>query len=293
MFRLVKSEVKDLTPSLAQEFRELTPSPTERDLNPNRVKHLMEKATADPCQLVTFHWATARMGNQRWRMNGQHSSTMLCELNGNFPQGLKVHQDEYEVAKEEDLAQLFQQFDDRKSGRSSGDVAGAFQGLYEPVREVPKSSAKIAVDGVVWWRRSVEGISVPAGDKAYELFSETGLHSFIRWIGDTFSIKTPEMRKIQVVSAMYATFTANETGARTFWEQVSRGGVEYEDNAPATILDGWLKNISDKETKDPDLKLKPANYFQACIYAWNAFREEKTIKDIKFDTKKGFLRVIE
>lgn len=291
MFRLVKSEVKDLTLPLAQEFRDLTPSPTERELNPARVKHLAEKAEAG--QLVTFLWATAKLGNQRFRMNGQHSSTMLCDLNGKFPKGLKVHHDEYEVADEGDLAVLFRQFDDRKSGRTAGDVAGAYQGLFEPLRSVPKGAAKIAVDGVAWWRRNVEGIAVPAGDGVYELFGESGLHSFVRWVGDVFSIKTPELKRIQIVSAMYATFTANETGARTFWEQVARGGVEYEDNAPSTILDGWLKSIADKENRDAALKLKPANFYQACIYAWNAFREDKTIKDVKFDTKKGFSRVSE
>src|SRR5436309_15077267 len=48
-------------------------------------------------------------------MNGQHSSTMLSGLNGNFPKDLKVHLDTYEVDTPEALAILFRQFDDRKS----------------------------------------------------------------------------------------------------------------------------------------------------------------------------------
>ena len=50
-YRLVKSEVRDLTPELAQEFRDLDPSPTERELNPARLKHLKTKAEAG--QLVS------------------------------------------------------------------------------------------------------------------------------------------------------------------------------------------------------------------------------------------------
>jgi hypothetical protein len=34
---------------------------------------------------------------------------------------------------------------------------------------------------------------------------------------------------------------ANEKEAQKFWGQVARGGVEYDDTAPATILDAWLK----------------------------------------------------
>src|SRR5215472_13998382 len=142
-FKLVKSDVRELTPELAEEFRTLEASPTERELNPGRLKHLKMKAEAG--QLVTFHWSVARLGEKRLRMNGQHSSNMLCGLNGQFPKDLKVHIDEYEVPNKASLALLFRQFDDRKSNRSPSDVAGAYQGLYEELRDVPRGPAKMAV----------------------------------------------------------------------------------------------------------------------------------------------------
>ena len=73
-YRLVKAEIRDLTPELAEEFRNLDPSPTERELNPARIRHLKTKAEAG--QLVTFHWSVARLGDKRLRMNGQHSSNI-------------------------------------------------------------------------------------------------------------------------------------------------------------------------------------------------------------------------
>ena len=74
--RLVKADVRELTPQLAEEFRNLEPSPTERELNQARVNHLRMKAEAG--QLVTFHWSVAKLGDRKLRMNGQHSSNMLC-----------------------------------------------------------------------------------------------------------------------------------------------------------------------------------------------------------------------
>jgi hypothetical protein len=62
-YRLVKAEVRELTPELAEEFRNLEPSPTERELNPARMKHLKTKAEAS--QLVTFHWSVAKLGDKR------------------------------------------------------------------------------------------------------------------------------------------------------------------------------------------------------------------------------------
>ena len=61
MFTLAKSEVLPLTPDLARQFKEMDPSPTERDLNPARLKMLRDKA--DKGLLITFNWSTALLGD--------------------------------------------------------------------------------------------------------------------------------------------------------------------------------------------------------------------------------------
>lgn len=283
-FRLVKSEVKPLTLDVATAFRDLEPSPTERDLNPGRLKMLRDKAAAG--LLITFHWAKAKMGGKYLRVNGQHSSNVLAEMNGDFPTGLMVHLDEYEVDGPQGLANLFRQFDERKSGRSAADVAGAYQRLESALVDVQKPIGKLGVEGVNWYRRTVEGLPGLTGDEQYTLFNESRLHSFLRWLNEVFSIKTPELKRVPVVAAMHATFITNEGECRRFWDQVARGGAEYDDNAPTTVLDNWLKKAKEGEED----KLKPAQYYQGCIYAYNAYRESKSIKDIKCDTRKALLK---
>jgi hypothetical protein len=242
-FKLVKSEVIPLTPEFAREFRDLAPAPTERELNPNRVQHLRHKAEAG--HLITFMWSRVKLPDGQWmRANGQHSSAMLCELNGEFPEGLRVHLDEYQVDDMTGLAMLFRQFDDRKSGRSAGDVAGAYQNLYEGLRGVDRKSAKLAIDGVAYYRKLeaiAEGTNYKTGDDIYGLFDDASLHPYIHWIGEMFSVKTPELKKPQIVAAMYVTYTKNEPEARKFWASVARGGDDFaDDTAPATVLDRWL-----------------------------------------------------
>jgi hypothetical protein len=107
-------------------------------------------------------------------------------------------------------------------------------------------------------------------------------------VGEVFSIKTPELRRQTIVAAIYGTFDKNEAEARKFWREVSRGGVEFEDNHPTTVLDTFLKSIVEDKRKS---ELKPTNFYQASIYAWNAFREDKTITSVKYDTKKGLYAV--
>jgi hypothetical protein len=280
-FKLKHSVSLPLTKELAAEHRDLPASPTERELNPQRLKHLREKV--DHGVFIACHWATAELGGKKIRMNGQHSSTMLCELNGAFPSDLFAHIDHYEVADSDGLALLFRQFDDRKSSRSAADVAGAYQMIHAALHGVARPTAKLGVEGVQWYRRYVEGLPALPGDDVYTLFTHTGLHEFLIWLNEVLSIKTPELKRAQVVAAMYATFITSATDARKFWADVARGGDEYDDTAPASVLDRWLKRIKEGEIED----VQPAQFFQGSIYAWNALREAKTLKDIKSDTKKG------
>lgn len=292
-FKLQSAVTEALTQERAKEFSTMPASPTERPLDKNRVKFLREQIEGGLA--VTFHWSTAEVNGKTVRMNGQHSSAALCELTTPFPEGLIVHLDHYKVEGQDGEALLFRQFDSRKSGRGPADVSGAYQCLYPDIADVPRLAAKQSIEGVSWYRREVEGMpkeKAPSGDDVYSLFNEKPLHSFINWVGDVIGIKQPEMRRLQVASAMYGTFMANETVAREFWNAVARGGVEYEDDAPASVLSSWLLAAKRKELKAPP---KPAHFYQASIYAWNAHREGKALKNITvstFDKLKGLLEPI-
>jgi len=102
------------------------------------------------------------------------------------------------------------------------------------------------------------------------------------WLNEIFSIKTPELRRVPVVAAMYGTYLKNPDETRKFWSEVARGGDEYTDTAPSRVLDEWLKTA-----KEEKLELKPGEFFRGCIYAWNAARDDKQIKEIRYDLKKG------
>jgi len=286
-FRLIESQTIPLTRELAKQFHQMTPSPTERPLDPRRVRHLKEKAESG--LLVNFHWAKVKVGNQIVRMNGQHSSSMLTGLNGQFPEGLYVHMDEYEATDANGQALLFRQFDDRKSGRSPGDVAGAYQGLYKELADVPRPTAKMAIEGIAWYDIKVQGIPRPTGDDVYSMFRERIYDGFLHWVGEVLGLKQPEMKRVQLCSALYGTFTVNEAMAKEFWDHVARGGVEYEESHPASVLSRWLVDAKNREFKTPP---KPAHFYQAGIYAWNALREQKELKSMNIDKLKNMLEPI-
>lgn len=286
-FHLLKSESVPLTFELAREFKDMTPSPAERPLSDRRMKYLQERAENN--LLVNFNWITAELDGKTYRCNGNHSSNMLFQLNGKFPEGLYVHRDHYGVEDVNGLVALFRQIDDRRSSRGPGDVAGAFQGLSPELNDVSRPIAKVGVEAISWWARHVEGVSAVVGDDQYELLGDERCFNFLRWLDDTLSMKTPELRSVPCIAAMYASFDKNEVEARTFWHDVARGGIDFKEAAPATTLDLWLKGL--KEITDTKKKPKPGAVYQGCVYAWNAFRNETEIPGIRSDVKKGLSAV--
>ena len=282
MFYLLKSTTQPITRDLATQMAMMTPSHTERLFSEKRCKYLEDALAAGffvPCL-----WASAWLGGTQFRMNGHHSSTMLTKVPDPFPSGLIAHLDEYEVESPEDMVMLFRQFDARPSARSTSDVAGAYQYTYPELQDVPRDIAKRGIEGISWYKRSIEGIPTGSGDDRYQLFKQPVYHDFLHWLKGILDCKTPELKRVEVLAAIYATDFVNEEASRPFWEEVARGGRPYEEYHPTTVLDKWLKACKEGTCEDT---MKSSYHYQGCIYAWNAFREEKTIKEVRFNTSKG------
>lgn len=286
-FKLIKSETVPLTPALVAEMRALPPSPTERECNQKRVDFLRDRLRAG--LFHPPHWVKAQVNGTTYRANGQHSSMMLAGIDGSFPQGFSVHVDTFECLNIEALALLFRQYDARQSGRSPGDVAGAYQGLESALDEVPRYLGKLAVEGITWYRKNIARREVnPVGDDRYVTFHEADQHPFIQWFGGLFGGKMRHLTHQPIIGAMYATYNVDKDAADDFWREVVSGGKEYEETAPTSVLYDWYERIQDGEYPG----MKPKQLYQGAIYAWNALRDGKTeIRDIKSDIKKHLLQV--
>lgn len=284
-FTLVKSTTVPMTPELAGRFATMTPSPTERPLDEKRVKYL--RAKIDAGLAVSFQWAFAKYTDKKgqeflYRMNAQHSSTVLNGMNGTLPQGLFAHVDEFEVNSLEALALLFRQYDDRKSSRSVGDVCGAYMGLYPELNDVSRDIGKLGMQAITWFNNRVERLGVPGGDDQFSRFSDRSLWPFFHWLADINP--TAELKIIALVSAMHATFNIDKEGAETFWRQVADGGVEFETEAPSSALYNWMKASWDGTL---NARIKPDGFFQGAIFCWNAYRAGKPVANVRFEQVRG------
>jgi hypothetical protein len=280
IFTLNKSETLPLTRDLAEQMRDMEPSPTERLIDRKRIEYL--KVKAEDGMLVPFQWSKAKVNGNWLRMNGQHSSQMLCDLADEiFPDSMVVHLDEYLVDNRDGLATLFQQFDARRSSRSTVDVAGAYKGLHAQLKDIPLDIAKRGVDGVAYFYKNVQGLPAKGfvGDLKYRVFGREDLWPFLLWLPEIFTLKTPELKRNEIVAGMFATYEANEIACKDFWDKVQSGGDTTEANHPTTTLDAYYVKV--KTETDSKKKPRPHELYQSAILAWNAFRNDKTLATIK------------
>jgi hypothetical protein len=268
--------------ALAQTHQALPHSPTERELDGKRVDELVSRLRKG--LLLPCCWATVSFAGTTYRMNGQHSSHALLAASDEIPEQVVIHLDHFETDTPEGMGALFRQFDARFSARSKQDVAGAYQGLVPALAEVSRRTAKLGIDGIGWYRRSIEQLPVPSDDELYQHMLLETYHSFLRWLDHILSNKTRELERVPVIAAMYRTFIASESGAQEFWLEVAKGNLT-DDCDPRSVLSADLIRL--RERKSGGKSPAPAEYFAKCIKAWNAFRAGDKIRALTVNPKKG------
>ena len=187
------------------------------------------------------------------------------------------------------MARLFRQFDDRKSGRSALDVAGAYQGLHPEVAPVDRRIALQALKGIRVYMKRVEGAAVPSGDDLGQWYSRRDFDRFILFMG---KLCTPLnkaailMRCPEAVAVAYGTFDKAETRAKEFWYAVLKS--EYEQDSAAEALDRFLcARVDAKEDAHEKIKkLKPGQVFACCVKAWNAHLKGDSLRGLSHPINK-------
>lgn len=295
-FRIVKTETVQITRALAQQFSQQLDvnqfsdqkdiTLTDRKLKEARVRQLRQRYESG--LLVVFNWYTVRvvqLGNKQLRINGQHSSYMLASLPEPFPTGLIANIVHYEVDSQEDAILLFRQIDPEWSSRKSEDVAYIYQAQHTELRSLNSDHSKKICVGLVWFRGKIPpATKQPKGDDRFTLVNEDGLRPFFVWADNILDLKErPYLNPDPVIGAMYRTFTKNPEKANEFWELISRQGVAYEDEHPTTVLYKWLKLVRKDRVYTKANGIGKVQVYWGCLYAWNAHREEKQIKEMRWD----------
>ena len=119
-WKWLKTEVVPLTIELAECIAALPHFEGDRPWDTAQGRNRMNwlSRLVDEGKFYPPKWATVMFGGKLWRMNGGTSSHMLLQRNGTFPSHLMAVIDRFECYTLEGVADLFDQFDHRKSLRT-------------------------------------------------------------------------------------------------------------------------------------------------------------------------------
>lgn len=277
MIRQLGTKVVPLTRQLARDFVGMQASHVERPLRQKRLDFLRRELEAG-----NFHapkWAVAHVGSPfpvAVRVNGQHSSMVLAEANGHFPEGLSVVIDEFACDNNGDVAELFTRFDAPESMRSTREQFGALargtgllmQGLSEKNHEFITSAVLVAKGDFKAVRKFTPH------ERAAVLNAE---RDFIAFAAPFATGRTTKpTKRLSVLAAVYLTWLRAPKDAQTFWSDVL-SEADPDPNSPSRALARMLRKSTERTAS--------ADECARCIHAWNAFREGRKL--LKLISKNG------
>lgn len=264
-----------LTQKLAKEIDGLKRWDGERPLKEWRVAFL--KAKLDDGLFHTPVWAIAHLNGERYRNDGQHSSRMLANLTVNeFPKAKKALLLEFKVDCADDMADLFNQFNQRESVRSNGEIINAHAKTEPRISGIKPTWIEKATAGIMCWANEGRIRMLQTNERPKVMHENVEFVEFVHQF-----VKTRRLSKPGVIAAIYATYLKNDDEAHNFWAMV-RDETAAEPKHPSRIISNFLKeNELGSSTSRMSQKWTPRAVMVKCVHAWNAYRKnEKT--DLKY-----------
>lgn len=282
--KLLYDKKMQLTHKRANEIiTETTEFGGDRSLRSKHVKRL-----TDAMARGTFHWewvkiVLCRYNGNVYRMNGQHTCWARLNRPADEPSPCSVMM--YEAETEYDMRQLYASID-RNAPRTKSNVIDSYLAGTEEYGHVKRATLARLPQGYTLWKwETVEDRRNNDGDDvAFLLLSEdyklaTQVAAFL----DAFiNADTMFLFRAPVIAAMFATFHKAPTVAHSFWEAVASGiGFSSVDD-PRNRLGRFLqRNTLGGSPAGVKSTVAQEEMFQACINAWNAFRQDRTLKVLK------------
>jgi hypothetical protein len=282
MIREKQTEVRALTVDLAHHFRDMKAVPGERGLKRNRIDFLLQRFYAG-----LFHspiWADAILveTGERYRINGMHSSTMLCNLDP-FPTGLYAVIHHFTCDSTRDLAELHAQFDAAQSSRSTTELVGIALRSQPELSEVSKTYGRIIAQGISFKLNGLKS----KGEHSRGGIEKLPLDypEFTIW-ANQFMGKS-WLRRGAVVAMMFECYNERDQKCRDCATQFWRW-VREEDHPdvkhPTRVLASFLRDSSLKGANSHRQQWSLDAIYRKCILAWNAFCDNRTT-DLKYYAK--------
>jgi len=275
--KLIKTEEVDLDAATAQWLlTELDDFVADRKTDKSHVAFLMSEMKTGEFKPEITTLATARYDGRQYRINGQHTSKAVLQMQAEQPgfaiPGVRLLT--YEVDSDEVLRLLYSRFD-RGRSRSGSNVIDSlllgtpqFEGVKAQVLRLLAAGLALRKHGEKPSYRLYTGAAAAMDVIGADLKLSQKLATFF----DGLNTQTHKhMFRAPVMAAMYETYEVDEGDAEVFWVAVTTGLGLTDENEPAARLRAALQENTIL-SRGGRKAISRDQMYRVCIQAWNMFR---------------------
>ncbi len=265
MFKQIKIETPILTPEFVAWFRGLPHLEGDRDQQSvqgqQRIAWLAQ-LNADG-EFYSPDWALALWNGQTYRVNGGHSSAMLAAANGSFPRSLPVILRTFRCDSYQDVVELFNHFDNRKSIRTGSDKAKVHKSIHRELDRIAPSYINRMLNGIQCFHADGDTTRGDEDERTGLIHQET---AFLAWAGRF--VRKVHLGRSGVIACMYRGYYASPSLADEFWSMVLGESAPRPDH-PTRVLAKFLRDLDLPANKG---RWDSRAMYVKCIHAWNAWQ---------------------
>lgn len=223
---LVKREVVQLTPAHAEEALKANSTPGERPLKKSRLQTARNRIMEGMFCRADFAYVDCKQDGKRYRINGHHTSTVLCECADNpdleFPEAVPLCIEIWQCDRVSELGDAFELFDNPVSNRTSGERLIVH--IRERQADLDGVDDKViagALKGVNMSRKMARVEEEPSVNQweLGSLLSDPRVVDFCHFVQSFKDASWPGWREAGIAAAMYRSFLDDADTARSTWEE--------------------------------------------------------------------------
>ncbi|OHA58085.1 MAG: hypothetical protein A2571_03535 [Candidatus Vogelbacteria bacterium RIFOXYD1_FULL_44_32] len=282
---LVKRRKVEFDRKEAMKLLELDEFPGDRRLKQNHVDRLIKAMLRG-----TFHpeWVTlivCALDGKHYRMNGQHTAWARIEMPEVWPCSVELL--EYRAETDEDLRSLYSSID-RSSPRTRTNVMDSYLVGTPEFEGIKRQSLSRLPQGFeLWfWPSAQDRRKHDADDTSFLLKTEQyDLAVKVAAFLDKLSAReNRHMFRSPVIAAMFAIFNKSPQVAVKFWQPIADGtGIDKKGDPRLKLRNELMRTAVDSGggSRSDKKRVSQEYMFRLCINAWNAYREERSLSQLK------------
>lgn len=275
--RKEKPKTVQATKLLVKEFAEMEKLPRERPLSERRLQIYRRLLSAGEFRPVTWASAHCKETDTIYRVNGQHTSTLLAELE-KLPDFF-VTVERYVCDTLEDVAKLYATFDSGIGSRTNNDIIQSFASTIKELAGIKKKTFISVVAAASYHKWGLTYHQHPPAERAELLFDHIEFAIWadgILWPTDSNQEEAKHMNRAGVVTAMMGSYQKSQSDSDKFWRLVQTGDAPKA-NDPSRVLQRYLLRTRARTCMASAPRGKETASFREmlakCTTAWSAWRK--------------------